>query len=160
MKEVTTQTYKPELGKYFRTLNEEWLKRLFVVEPIDQQVLSRPQDIVDHGGEIIYALTNNKVIGCVALKHHGNAVFELTKMAVTADFQAQGVGALLLQRCIQAFHDLKGQKLYLESHSSLKPAIKLYQRWGFVAMPHPFASEYQRSDFYMEYQNKINETKS
>ncbi len=151
MKEVTTHNHKPKLGLYFKTLNEEWLQRLFVVEPIDQQVLSNPQAIVDHGGEIIYALIDEQVIGCVALKHHGQAVFELTKMAVTAAYQAQGIGAILMQRCIEEFHHMNGKKLYLESHSSLKPAIKLYQRWGFVSMPHPFASEYQRSDFYMEY---------
>jgi len=152
MKEVTTELHMQELGSYFKTLNEEWLQRLFVIEPIDEQVLSNPQAIIDQGGEIIYALIDDQVIGCVALKHHGHAVFELTKMAVTAAYQAQGIGAILMQRCIEEFHHLKGEKLYLETHSSLKPAIKLYQRWGFAAMPHPFASEYQRSDFYMEYQ--------
>ena len=152
MKQVTTYKHKPEFGLYFKTLNEEWLQQLFEVEPIDQQVLSNPQAIIDHGGEILYALIAGQVIGCVALKHHGQGVFELTKMAVTADFQAQGIGAILMQRCIEEYQHLKGKKLYLESHSSLQPAIKLYQRWGFVAMPHPFASEYQRSDFYMEYQ--------
>ena len=155
MKQVTTETHKPELAGYFKSLNEEWLQRLFEVEPIDALVLSNPQDIVGHGGEVIYALTGHRVVGCVALKHHGKGVFELTKMAVTKAYQAQGIGAILMRRCLKEFSRLKGKKLYLESHSSLKPAIKLYQRWGFVAMPHPFKSEYQRSDFYMEYQPSV-----
>ncbi len=151
MKKVTTKKHKPEFSPYFKSLNIEWLEQLFVVEPIDEQVLSNPQEIINSGGEIIYALVDKQVVGCVALKHHGQTVFELTKMAVTADYQAQGIGAILIDKCIKKFKQLNGNKLYLESHSSLKPAIKLYQRWGFVALPHPFTSEYQRSDFYMEY---------
>lgn len=151
MKEVTTDKHRPEFALNFKSLNTAWLERFFVVEEIDEQVLSNPQKIIDQGGQIIYALIDNQVVGCVALKHHGKAVFELTKMAVTTDYQKLGIGATLVQSCIDAYHDLKGKKLYLESHSSLKPAIKLYQRWGFVEQPHPFISEYQRSDFYMEY---------
>lgn len=155
MKEVTTLKHHAELSPYFKSLNIEWLEHFFVVEPIDEQVLSNPQNIIDQGGEIIYALVDNQVVGCAALKHHGKAVFELTKMAVTTDFQAHGIGAILMQKCIETYLHLNGKKLYLESHSSLKPAIKLYQRWGFVALPHPFTSKYQRSDFYMEYLPKL-----
>lgn len=151
MKEVTTENHRPHLGPHFKSLNVEWLQRLFVVEPIDEKVLSNPQHVIDQGGQIVYAFIDGKVIGCAALKHHGKGVFELTKMAVTADYQAQGIGAKLMQACIKEYHQLNGKKLYLESHSSLKPAIKLYHRWGFQQLPHPFKSEYQRSDFYMEY---------
>jgi ribosomal protein S18 acetylase RimI-like enzyme len=154
VKKVTTELYKPELGRYFKTLNEEWLQRLFVIEPIDREVLANPQAIIDHGGQIIFAIADEQVVGCVALKHHGDGVIELTKMAVTAEFQAHGIGAILMQCCIDEFARLNGEKLYLETHTSLQPAIKLYQRWGFVALPHPFESEYQRSDYYMEYNPK------
>jgi len=115
-----------------------------VIEPIDQLLLSNPQSIIDQGGKIIYALIDEQVIGCVALKHHGQAVFELTKMAVTTDYQAHGIGATLMQRCIEEFYHLNGKKLYLESHSSLKPAIKLYQRWGFV--PRSLSQNRSRSE--------------
>lgn len=148
---ITMQNHSTELGPYFKSLNEEWLKRFFKIEPIDQKVLSNPANIVAEGGQIIYAKSASQVIGCVALKHHGDGVIELTKMAVTADCQAQGVGALLMQSCLDEFKALNGRKLYLETHSSLKPAIKLYARFGFVRRPHPFQSEYQRSDYYMEY---------
>lgn len=152
MEEVTTQTHTMELAPYFKSLNEEWLIKYFVIEPIDEYVLSYPEKIVKEGGQIIYALSGNDVIGCVALKHHNDKVYELTKMAVTTIHQANGIGAQLMQRIIEEFHQLGGHKLYLETHSSLKPAIKLYGRYGFVKKPHPFDSDYARSDYYMEYQ--------
>jgi len=156
VKKVIIQKHNTLLTPYFKSLNEEWLKRWFVVEPIDNHVISNPQAIINEGGEIIYASIieegEEKVVGCVALKHHGKGVMELTKMAVTENYQAQGIGATLMHASINIFSELNGKKLYLESHSSLKPAIKLYQRFGFVELPHPFKSAYQRSDFYMEYQ--------
>lgn len=152
MLEVTTQTHISELGSHFKKLNEEWLNKFFTIEPIDKYVLSHADEIVAQGGQIIYAKHQNNVIGCVALKHHGKKVYELTKMAVTEQFQANGIGAILMQRTLEEYHKLKGKKLYLESHSSLQPAIKLYGRFGFVQKAHPFKSEYARSDFYMEYQ--------
>ncbi len=153
MKEVTTHTHTKSLGQHFKTLNEEWLKKYFAIEPIDELVLNNPQKLIDEGGQIIYAKTEGLVIGCVALKHHGDGVFELTKMAVTPDYQANGIGAILMKRCIEEFSIMEGEKLYLETHSSLQPAIKLYGRFGFKSLPHPFESEYQRSDYYMEYLN-------
>ena len=155
MSEVITTTHQKQLGPAFKTLNEEWLKKFFVIEDIDRCVLSHPEKIVNDGGQIIYAMIENEVVGCVALKHQGNGTFELTKMAVTERCQAQGIGAVLMKACLHQYQILKGQQLYLESHSSLKPAIKLYQRFGFVKKPHPFLSEYQRSDFYMEYQQEL-----
>ncbi len=151
MKKVTIHKHKPEFSLYFKSLNVEWLEQFFVVEPIDEEVLSAPQKIIDEGGQVLYAKADKKVVGCVALKHHGKSVFELTKMAVTSAYQAHGIGSILMHHCIDEFKRLNGSKLYLESHSSLKPAIKLYQRWGFAELPHPFISKYNRSDFYMEY---------
>jgi len=156
VKEVTTSMHQSDLGPHFKTLNEAWLKKYFVIEPIDTYVLSHPDEITKQGGEIIYALIDKQVIGCAALKHQGNQVFELTKMAVTESHQAQGIGAVIMQRCIEMYHSLNGKKLYLETHSSLKPAIKLYARFGFIEKSHPFISEYQRSDYYMEYQGSNN----
>lgn len=152
MQKVTTLTHQAQLAPHFKRLNEEWLVKYFEIEPIDHQVLSNPQDIIDHGGQIIYALMGDEVVGCVALKHHGEGVIELTKMAVTAAHQAHGIGAKLMARSLQEFDKLGGKQLYLETHSSLQPAIKLYGRWGFVSKPHPFASEYARSDYYMEWE--------
>ena len=153
MKKVITKTHSKELGPFFKSLNEEWLKKYFVVEPIDDYVLSNPDKIIQQGGQIIYAIFTDEVVGCVALKQHDKGVFELTKMAVTAKHQAKGIGAVLMESCLAEFKLLKGKKLYLESHSSLSPAIKLYQRFGFQQQPCPFTSEYQRSDFYMAYQH-------
>ena len=148
---VRIHHWQPQWAPHFKSLNVEWLEKYFRVEPIDEQVLSNPQDIIDAGGSILFATHKDQVIGCCALLQHRSGVFELTKMAVTQQQQGLGTGHLLMRAVIQEFKDLQGELLYLESHSSLAPALNLYEKYGFQHKPHPFKSKYSRSDVYMEW---------
>ena len=148
---VTIHPWNPQWAAHFKTLNIEWLEKYFRVEPIDEQVLSNPQHIIDHGGSILFAAHEDEIIGCCALLQHWAGIFELTKMAVTANQQGLGTGRLLLEAVIAAFNNAQGELLYLESHSSLKTALGLYEKYGFKYKPHPFKSKYSRSDVYMEW---------
>ena len=142
--------FEPGLAEAFKRLNYEWLEKYFHIEDIDKRVLGNPQvEVIDHGGHILFAVDQNEAIGTVALKYHGDGCFELTKMAVTAGQQGRGVGQALLAAAIQRYSDVAGQKMFLESHSSLKTAIKLYETAGFRHTPRPGGSDYARSDTYM-----------
>jgi len=151
MTDVQIVDYSAEYGDAFARLNIEWLEKYFYVEPIDYQVLNNPQHILDEGGSILYALSSGVAIGAVALKHHGAGVYELTKMAVTDGHQGEGIGRRLLYAVIERWHDVSGSTLFLESHSSLLPALHLYESAGFVRKPRPRASDYERSNVYMVY---------
>lgn len=147
--------YSDQYANDFRTLNEEWLERYFVVEPIDQKVLSNPRaHIIDPGGEVLFAIDDEAVLGTCALKAADDHKFELTKMAVTASAQGRGIGRLLMQAACDWFEQRDGTLLFLESHSALKPALHLYRQFGFEDRGRPFTSEYARSDVYMEWQGR------
>ncbi|NNF16571.1 MAG: hypothetical protein HKN70_07470, partial [Gammaproteobacteria bacterium] len=80
--------YSPALKGWFERLNREWLERYFVVEAIDTKVLQNPeQEILSHGGRVLFGRHAGAIVGTCALKHHGDGVYELIKMAVTADAQ-------------------------------------------------------------------------
>ena len=146
--------YAPAFGDAFGRLNREWLERYFRVEPIDERVLSAPEtEILGHGGLILYAVAGDEAVGTVALKYHGDGVFELTKMAVTAAWQGHGIGRRLMEAAIDRYRAAGGSCLYLESHSSLAPALALYESAGFCHTPRPQPSDYERSDVYMELRN-------
>jgi DNA-binding MarR family transcriptional regulator/predicted GNAT family N-acyltransferase len=137
-------------GDFYR-LNAEWLTRYFCIEEIDHRVLSQPEsEILQPGGSILFALLGDDVVGTCALLPDGEGRFELTKMAVTPAAQGLGIGRILLFAAIEAFKALGGSQLFLESHSSLGPALALYQSAGFERQPgrKPY-SHYQRSDVYM-----------
>jgi len=144
--------YSARYGAAFERLNVEWLEKYFRVEPIDCEILRDPDGaIIRPGGAILYALCGDEVVGTVALKHQGDRVFELTKMAVTSAYQGKGLGRQLLCAAVRRFADLDGKTLYLESHSSLLPAIRLYESAGFRHEAPPRSSDYERADVYMVY---------
>ena len=147
--------YSASYGDAFERLNVEWLDKYFEVEPIDRQILSDPMNtVIAPGGIILYACTAADVVGTVALKYAGDGVYELTKMAVTERRQGLGIGRKLLQAAIRRFHELGGNTLYLESHSSLGPAIALYESAGFRHETPPAPSEYARANVFMVYRGE------
>jgi ribosomal protein S18 acetylase RimI-like enzyme len=142
--------FSPALRAHFGRLNREWLERYFAVEPIDAEVLDHPEDrILANGGRILYAVLDDEVIGTCALLQESPGVYELTKMAVTREHQGAGIGRRLLEAIVEEFRATGGHTLFLESHSSLKPAISLYERLGFEHRGRRPDSHYQRSDVYM-----------
>lgn len=145
--------YSDRYDSAFERLNTEWLERYFRIEAIDRAVLSDPKgNVIDHGGAILYLLHGDEAVGTVALKHQGDRVFELTKMAVTLRYQGRGLGRQLLCAAVDRFTELGGKRLYLESHSSLTPALSLYESAGFRHEPPPRPSEYERADVFMVYE--------
>lgn len=148
--DVEIVEFSPDLAEAFHDLNVEWLDRYFEVEPIDHEILGNPEElIVQHGGVILFAKNGDDIVGTVALMHHGDGVYELTKMAVTERQQGAGIGRRLMSACVEKYEEIGGRRLYLESHSSLTPALTLYESAGFEHTPRPAPSEYQRSDVYM-----------
>lgn len=148
--------FRPELRRHFYELNAAWIRQHFALEPIDERVLSNPeQEILAHGGAIWFALLRDAVVGTCALKSHGPGVFELTKMAVTPEQRGLGIGQQLLTAAISGFEDRRGVELFLETNAKLTTALRLYARMGFVrqATLRP-GSEYARSDVYMIYQRE------
>jgi ribosomal protein S18 acetylase RimI-like enzyme len=142
--------FSADLKEHIKTLNLEWLKKYFKVEPKDEIVLSDPQsEIIDKGGMIFYAKYNNQIIGTVSLIKIDDITFELSKMAVTDTIQGLGIGKKIMEHCLAVAKEQGIQKLILYSNRSLLPAIHLYEKYGFVEI----ALEdgvYERADIKME----------
>lgn len=132
----------------------EWLKKFFVVEPFDDEVLSNPEKyILNKGGHIYFALYGSEVVGTCALMKDSETAWELTKMAVTEKYQGLKLGRALAERVIKAFQGFGGGTLFLETNSALTPAIRLYESLGFVHQKSPKPnSHYERADVYMIYE--------
>lgn len=145
--------FEPSLREHFYMLNAAWLKKHFVIEPIDEQMLRDPEQMVlEPGGAIFFARLGDVVIGTCALLHEAPGIYELSKMGVDEAFRGQGAGRQLLDAAIAEFHRRRGHTLFLESNSSLKPALRMYEQAGFVLQPAIRAgSHYARADVYMIY---------
>lgn len=148
--QVAIISFTNELKEPFKVLNLNWLKKYFYVEPKDKKVLSNPQtEIIDKGGFIFYAKYNDEIVGTLALIKINDTHFELSKMAVSESAQGLGIGNKLLSFIIAFAKENKIQALILYSNRILKPAIHLYEKFGFVEIALEKVS-YERADIKMQ----------
>ena len=137
----------------FRRLNEEWIVRFFRLEEKDREMLADPQTtILDKGGRIFLADRDGETVGCCALLAIGVDEFEVGKMAVTQAAQGDGIGRKLLAQVAADAKAAGAKRLYLVTHDSLTPAIRLYELLGFKHLPPESVepSGYERANVFME----------
>jgi len=151
---VVIRLFKPGDEAAFHAINIAWIQRYFVVEKKDRETLEHPREaILGKGGAILMAMEGGVAIGCVALiameATKGEACYELAKMGVTPEAQGKGAGRKLIAAAIAHARGLGANRLYLETNSALKPALKLYADAGFQHVKGP-PSPYARADVQME----------
>ncbi len=145
--------FEPRFAEAFRTLNEAWITRFFVMEPKDAEIINDPQGkIIDRGGHVFLAVEDDRPVGCVALVRMDDGGFELAKMAVDEASQGRGNAKALMNACIERARAVGASRLYLESNASLTPARALYRASGFQDLPpdRRLPSPYSRADVWME----------
>ena len=143
--------FSPQRAGDFARLNYEWIEKYFSIERHDREILEDPQTwVIDPGGDILMALIDDEAVGTVALIPAGDGVLELTKMAVSPSHQGKHIGDLLMLSAVETARDLGANKIFLETHHSLTPAITLYHKHGFIDTPLDPNSEYSRADVRME----------
>lgn len=151
---VSVRLFHPDDKAAFRRLNEQWITRYFTFEEKDVATLADPQSsIIDKGGQIFIAITNETAVGCCALVEMADGfTCELIKMAVDEQFQGLGIGRVLVNSAISWARENGVQRLWLETNHVLKSAIQLYESSGFtqVSKGKQIVSSYQRSDVQME----------
>ncbi|GGB14109.1 bifunctional helix-turn-helix transcriptional regulator/GNAT family N-acetyltransferase [Puia dinghuensis] len=148
--EVQIIDYTPEYQPVFRQLNEEWITKYFRMEESDYKALDHPQEyIIDKGGHIYMALYKGEPLGTCAIIPMDDGGFELAKMAVSPRAQGLGIGYLVGKACIEKARALGAPRVYLESNTTLKPAINLYYKLGFRKAAGP-PSPYERCNIQME----------
>ncbi|HXO77922.1 MAG TPA: bifunctional helix-turn-helix transcriptional regulator/GNAT family N-acetyltransferase [Puia sp.] len=148
--QVQIVDYTPSMQPAFRQLNEEWITKYFRMEESDYKALDHPREyILDKGGHIFMALYKGEPVGACAIIPMDDGGFELAKMAVSPRAQGLGIGFLIGQACIDKARALGARRVYLESNTTLKPAINLYHKLGFRKVAGP-PSPYERCNIQME----------
>jgi N-acetylglutamate synthase-like GNAT family acetyltransferase len=150
MASIELRAYQPEDAKAFRELNEAWIKKYFVLEETDREVLGDPHGhVIQPGGHIFMAFLEGRAIGCCALIPMESGVFEVAKMAVDEKYRGHGVGRKVLAYTVERARNLGASMLYLETNRKLANAIHLYESLGFQHLP-PKESPYARANVFME----------
>jgi N-acetylglutamate synthase-like GNAT family acetyltransferase len=137
----------------FRSLNEEWITRYFVMEKKDREILEDPESaILSKGGQIFMVHARGDAVGCVALIPMGHGVYELSKMAISPRHRGLGIGRRLLMHAIAQAKAIGATSLFLGSNTKLENAVHLYESVGFRHVPSERIppTEYTRANVFME----------
>ena len=148
---LTVRSFHPGDEAAFRDINLEWIERYFAVEAKDREVLGNPYKyILDPGGAILLAVEGERPVGVVSLVVISEGSVELAKMGVRPEAQGQGAGRMLVAAAIRAARDMGMKRVYIETNSSLGPALKLYRDAGFQPLKETVPSPYARADVQLE----------
>jgi GNAT superfamily N-acetyltransferase len=153
---LSIREFSDELAQDFHDINKEWIEAMFVLEPVDREVLENPREkIIDVGGVILFVTARGLgVVGTCALKPTGGGGYELTKMGVRESARGLGAGAFLLAAITARALDLRADPLYLLTNKTCAAAIHLYEKLGFrhdAGIMADYGARYARCDVAMRY---------
>lgn len=142
------ETYK----KDFIELNTAWVERFFTMEQADLDILEHVEELHKKGAMTFFAVEGDKVLAtCMALPL-GNHVWELCKLAAAGQYTGTGAGSAVFGAAMDYAIAHGAKKLTLISNSRLKPALHIYQKFGFREVPlDKDYWGYERADIQFEY---------
>jgi ribosomal protein S18 acetylase RimI-like enzyme len=143
--------WRPEWQEAFERLNREWIERWFEVEDADRETFRDPgAAIVAPGGQILFVVENGEPLGTCAVVRHDGETYEIAKMAVAPAARGQGYGERLMDAAIAFARERGARRLVIVSNTRLAPAIRLYEKHGFVRVPMERDDRYARADIRLE----------
>ncbi len=128
---ITIKNYESKFDIDFFDLNKAWIEESWILEESDKKDLLNPNKIIHNGGQVFFALENQKVIGTVAMINSSDDRFELAKMTVQEDFRGKGIANMLMDECLEFAKENNAKEIFLISNDSLTIARNLYDKYGF-----------------------------
>lgn len=148
--DIVITGFHPDYAPAFAQLNYAWISESYEIEPHDRELLDEPEEyIIKPGGEILFALVDETVVGTAALIVSGPGSFELGKMAVIPSSRGRGVGEKLLRAAIDHSRASGKEEIWLESNTRQESAVRLYKRLGFTETDLDAGSPYSRVNIRM-----------
>jgi ribosomal protein S18 acetylase RimI-like enzyme len=115
----------------------------------ETELAELPGQYAPPGGHLFLAVHGEDTAGCVGLRPTGDGICEMKRLYVRPRFRGKQVGRTLAQAVIAAARRLGYSKMRLDSLSSLKAAISLYESLGFTLIP-PYYANPNDGVIYME----------
>jgi putative acetyltransferase len=117
----------------FARITLEWYQEYqFELEPIDERLLSAPEEVLASGGAIWFAICCDEVIGTIGVKRDSDQAYELIKLGVRKQYRGQHIGKRLVSTALAFAQRMDAERVILYTHAKLRNACRLYRRMGFI----------------------------
>lgn len=102
-------------------------------ESSESDLLDIEKTYINNGGIFdIIEHDKSEIIGTVALLKVDGKTAKLRKMYVHTSYRGLGLGKMLMDHALKKAVELQFQEIILETVHSMKTAIKLYEKYGFI----------------------------
>ena len=122
--------YAPEYRDDFTRLNAEWMTTYFGKQ-LDNHLNDPETSIINNGGFILFAQSDDKIIGTCAILKENNKLYEIADMAVAPEHRGKNIGKRLLHAAVEKVRIANARQVYLVTSSKLTASIELFRTYGF-----------------------------
>lgn len=142
--------YQPQYKKDFVRLNTAWITKYFTVEEADREILENVDRLVKTGSMVFFAVEGELVLATCMATPTEDGIWEICKLAADENYQGHGAGSAVFLACMNYAIHHGARKLTLISNHILKPALHIYEKFGFH-QTRLKNTEYSRGDVEYEY---------
>ena len=111
-----------------------WLKVDLCFQGFARELASLPGDYVPPTGQLLVALNQNTVVGCVAVRKLTVRDCEMKRLYVVPAFRGQGIARRLAERIVAEAKELGYGRMCLDTLETMTSARALYASLGFQAI--------------------------
>jgi len=97
----------------------------------DQELSELPGNYAYPNGTLLLAVFQEKPVGCVALRKIDEEICEVKRLYVKDKYRGKKIGKSLLNEIVKEATKIGYKYMRLDSLSTMKEAIKLYESTGF-----------------------------
>ncbi len=143
--------FKEKYRQSFIDFNTDWIVSNFgFLEKEDIETFNSIDKIISNGGMIFFAIEDDIVLAaCMAHPLKGD-VWEICKLCSNKNVSHKGAGSAVFKASMDWAVKYGAKKMMLISNSKLKPAIHIYEKFGFKQIPYENYG-YIRGDIAFEY---------
>lgn len=103
---------------------------------------------------IYFAIENGVVYATCMAQPMTNNEWEICKLATDERYEGHGAESAVFKACMDYALENGANKLTILSNSILKPALHIYEKYGFYEIPVDNTHHYKRVDIQFEYTAK------
>lgn len=143
--------FEEKYRKDFIDFNTDWIISNFgLLEEHDKETFEKIDEEMASGAMIFFAVEDEQALAtCMAMPMEGKT-WELCKLGSNKKISHKGAGSAVFEAAMQWAFDHGAERLFILSNSKLKPALHIYEKYGFKEIKLE-NYEYIRGDIAFEY---------
>ena len=124
--------YQPEYKDSFIQFNTDWIVDNFgSLEKEDIETFEKIDEELADGAMIYFAVEADIPLATCMAKPMDAETWEICKLASNKHREHKGCGSAVFKAAMQWAIDHGARRLFILSNSNLKPAIHIYEKYGF-----------------------------